>query len=342
MAAAAEDHASDRREDIVSNPDILLSVCALLREQMDSTAPVVMREAGALYRCLMASNGQMGAFDERDYFLGETALLAGTASRLLGERSETEMWLDRAEAGFRHTVNPAPLMARVTYQRLALRCETGRYKEVAELAPMLAATFARLSMVTEEAKCIFLHGFALKEIGSYEVAVRVLASLNKAHIEEREPGVVGLALVNLADMYVADGNDELAADSYGKALPLLQKANKPAALANLKATIGETFQRQGKIAAAIDAYRASAADYEALGMATWVAYMRIVTAQAMLQAGQSREAEWQILTALPTIDEEQMVPEGQVAVGLLRESVRQRKTDLAALSRLREYLKAKN
>ncbi len=37
-----------------------------------------------------------------------------------------------------------------------------------------------------------------------------------------------------------------------------------------------------------------------------------------------------------------MVPEGFAAVGLLGESVRQRKTDPKALLELREYLQAKN
>jgi hypothetical protein len=64
-------------------------------------------------------------------------------------------------------------------------------------------------------------------------------------------------------------------------------------------------------------------------------------AQTLLEAGQPREAEWQILAALPTIDEEKMVPEGFAAVALLRESVRQRKTDPKALLELREYLRAK-
>ena len=41
-------------------------------------------------------------------------------------------------------------------------------------------------------------------------------------------------------------------------------------------------------------------------------------------------------------DQEAMVPEGFTAVALLRESVRQRKTDASALHQLREYLQAKN
>jgi hypothetical protein len=53
-----------------------------------------------------------------------------------------------------------------------------------------------------------------------------------------------------------------------------------------------------------------------------------------------REAEWEILAALPVIDEVKMVQEGLVAVALLRESVRRRRTDPIALQNLRAYLQA--
>jgi len=77
-------------------------------------------------------------------------------------------------------------------------------------------------------------------------------------------------------------------------------------------------------------------------MATREAYLRIVLAEALLQGGRSAEAELELRTALPTIEREKMVPEGVAAIALLRESVRQRKTDPKALSAVREYLQAKN
>ena len=51
-----------------------------------------------------------------------------------------------------------------------------------------------------------------------------------------------------------------------------------------------------------------------------------------------KEAEWQILAALPTIDGEKMVPEAGAAVNLLAESVRRRTLDRSALAALRDYL----
>jgi tetratricopeptide (TPR) repeat protein len=336
------DGADDRRKSLLARPDVLLLVCLFLREQVDGSAALVCQEAVSLYRCINASDAPLGAFDEKDYFLGETALLAATASRVLGKRSEAELWLDRAEAGFRHTVNPSPLLANVTYQRLALRCEMGRYDEVIELAPMLAMSFAKFDMLREQAKCVLLEGAALKQSGRYESALIKFESLRRDNLMERDPGLVGLALMSLADIHVAEGRDDRAAQSYADAVPLLSQAKRPAALAHLKGLIGETLRRQGRLAASIDSYRAAIEDYETLGMATWVAYLRVVLAQTLLEAGQPREAEWQILAALPTIDEQRMVPEGFAAVALLRESVRQRKTDPKALLELRQYLQAKN
>ncbi|MFY9550036.1 MAG: hypothetical protein WAU32_02700, partial [Thermoanaerobaculia bacterium] len=305
-----EEGMDHRRAALLETPDVLLSICALLREKVESTASVVLAESAELYRVIVSGSRPLGVFDEKDYFLGETALLAGTASRILGRRTDSDLWFDRAEAGFRHTVNPAPLLASVSYQRLALRCEMGQYREVGELAPMLAASFSKMSMPREQAKCVFLEALALKQGGSHESAASRFEALAGMGISDLDPGLVGMAFANLADIHAADGRNEHAAVACGHALPLLAKANRPVALAHLKSVLGEALRRQGKLRESIEAYRASVSGYEALGMSTWVAYLRVVLAQALLENGQPRQAEWHILAALPTIDEAQMVPEG--------------------------------
>lgn len=342
LSLLAADGILERRETLIGRPDVLLSVCAILREQVERGPSLVSEEAIALYRSISASGRPLGSFDEKDYFLGEAALLAGMACRLLGKRSDAELWLDRADAGFRHTVNPSPLLANVTYQRLALRCETGRYEDVIELAPMLGTSFAKLNMLREQAKCVYLEGLALKESGNHETATTKFESLHRMSVVETDPGLVALALMNLADIHAADGKDDLAEASYSQALPLMKRAKRPAAIAHLNSVIGEILGRQGRLGDSINAYRAAIDGYEALGMRTWVAFLRVVLAQAHIEAGQPRQAEWQVLAALPTIDEEKMVPEGFAAVALLRESVRLRKTDPGALRELREHLQAKN
>jgi hypothetical protein len=118
------------------------------------------------------------------------------------------------------------------------------------------------------------------------------------------------------------------------------RGNRPVALCELKWSIGDAYRGQGSLGRAIEAYRAAKNDYQALGFQAFVIQLSLVLAEVLLALGRDREAEWEILSALPTIEQERMVPEGFAAVALLRESVRHRKTDPAALRELRERLQA--
>jgi hypothetical protein len=75
-------------------------------------------------------------------------------------------------------------------------------------------------------------------------------------------------------------------------------------------------------------------------MKPYVAYLHLVIAESLLEINRDRQAEWEILAAMPTIDEVQMVPEAIAAVTLLRESVRRQKTDFGALQQVKELLQA--
>jgi tetratricopeptide (TPR) repeat protein len=332
--------ATARRLELLNDPDVLTQVCGLLAREANTNPSRVAVESEALYRLIESRSERIGAFDETDYFLGETALIAGSAGRTLGQLDDAEMWLDRAEAGFRHTVNPTPQLARVTYQRLALRYDRGHYKHVIEMVPMLGSTFGRLNMAIEQAKCVFLHALALKESSDSRGALAAFRSLNRPELSSREPGLVGSALVHMADLHASEGKDDLAEQCCGAAIPLLRSGSLPAAVAQLHGTFGDILRRQGRTVEALSAYQSAVSGYDALGMSTMVAYLRVVIGEAMLEAGMVREAEWQVLAALPTIDQQGMVPEGFAAVAVLRESIRQRRTDPRALAQLREHLQA--
>ena len=104
--------------------------------------------------------------------------------------------------------------------------------------------------------------------------------------------------------------------------------------------VGEAYRTRGNLEVALEAFRSAVTDYVELGLSTRTAYLRVYIADTLLQLNRSREAEWEILAALPTIEEQKMVPEGFAAVALLKESVRRRKTDPNALRELREHLQA--
>ena len=322
--------------------DVLTALCGQLWD-LSNTDPVnLAAEAPALHKGLSAQPEGTFFFDERDFFLGEAALLAAGGFRLMGKREETERWLGRADASFRHTVAPEAHLARVAYVRLALRYDTRDHEEVLELVPSIARTFQKLGMDADLAKCRFLEAMSLKELGRIEEAASGLERLALTDDYRVEPSLRGMALLNLGNLRSEQGSLDQAFDSYKRALPLLQASNRLVALADLKLMLGGTLQRMGRFEAATSALRDSVKDCVILGATARAAYVRVVLAQVLLEAGQPREAEWELLAALPTIDEEGMVPEGFVAVALLRESVRQRRTDPNALVELREYLQAKN
>jgi tetratricopeptide (TPR) repeat protein len=337
---------ADRSERCVneaySDGDVLTSICSQLWELINTSPSDVAGESPRIYKWLSAKDARDFFFDERDFFLGESALLAAGSFRLLGKRDETERWLDRADANFRHTVAPAAHLARVSYIRLTLRYDMRRHEEVLELVPSVALTFQKLGMESDLAKCRFLEAMSLKELGRIDEAAAGFERLVSAEAGRAEPALCGMALVNLGDLQSAQSSFVAALSSYAQAAPLLEAGKRFSALADLKLMVAVTLRRIGNIADALDAYRISLRDYVGLEMTTRAAYVRILFAEALLEAGKPREAEWEILAALPTIDQEKMVPEGFAAMELLRGSVRQRNADPRALLELREYLQANN
>src|SRR5262249_35104686 len=108
---------------------------------------------------------RIGLFDERDYLCGEIAFLAAAALRLLGNREEAGRWLNRSEGNFRHTLNPAPKLADVSYLRLAMTYDARQFQDVIEMTPSLVRSFSKLNMPRELCKTLFLEAMALKASG---------------------------------------------------------------------------------------------------------------------------------------------------------------------------------
>ena len=270
--------------------------------------------------------------------MGEFALIAGGAFRQLGRREESFRWFERAEAGFRHTLNPAPKLAEVAYSRLALKYDVRQFSEVLELIPSLLKSYRKMGMAKEFAKTEFLRGMTLKAMERTEAAQRCFEELSAALRSVPDSPLSGHVLVEIGALCASGGRYDEALDNYQRAFALLSRGDNPIFLAHLKATVGETLVLKGAFEKGVAAYHEAIADYKALDMGTQAAYLGIVTAETLVQAGRWREAEWEILNALPTIDEQRMVPEGFAAIALLRESVRQRKTDPNALREVREHL----
>jgi tetratricopeptide (TPR) repeat protein len=340
LSTPEENRSEGFRKENLSNCDVLLAICKILRDTMESEPAVVLNEASAHYRWSTNPASAVGLVDEREYLLGETALIAAKGSRFLGRFTDAERWLDRSDAAFRHTVNPAPSLAGITFERLALRFASGRFEETLELLPSLKSSFKKLGMDVENAKTQFLEAVTLRALGRVDEHFALLRGLEEAPGVRNCPSLHGQVLVHIGNHEAILGQFEAAAHTYEKALPIVLRGNRPVALCELKWSIGDAYRGQGSLGRAVEAYRVAKNDYHALGFRAFVTQLSLVIAESLLALGSDREAEWEILSALPAIEEEKMVPEGLAAVALLRESVRRRKTDPNALREVRERLQA--
>src|SRR5262249_13640235 len=149
------------------------------RDEIDVNPMHARDEAEFFFDFLSTPKRAIGLFDEREYFLGELALLAGTADRILARRQEASRWFDRADANFRLTVNAVADWSRVAYQRLALMLEERRFAELLEQLPTLLDSFERLDMTEDALKCRFLEGLARVEMGELTVALHAFERLRQ-------------------------------------------------------------------------------------------------------------------------------------------------------------------
>ncbi|MGH9316848.1 MAG: hypothetical protein ACRD1P_07065 [Thermoanaerobaculia bacterium] len=320
---------------------MLLSACEVLRSQVESAPSSVRENAGSFYSFIEESGREIGLHDEREYFLGELALAAGTASRFLFRIEDAKNWFQRAEANFALVQNANAHWARVAYQRMALSVEERRFDEVLGVAPLWAATFRRLDMPEDAIKCRFLEAAVHWELGNAVEAININEEICREAEALGSTRLIAQAAGNLVLYYAASGEADRAIALAQKALPMLEQLGDKVHMVRLRWSMGELLRRQGKRAAALEAFREAQAEARELGMRGDSAAFHLVVADLLLETGQEAQAEWEIRAALPIIDEEKMVPEGIAALSLLRESLRRRQIDKQALRELHGYFQEK-
>jgi tetratricopeptide (TPR) repeat protein len=315
----------------LDDAETLLSVSERLRQQRETSPERVRDEAEVIYRLLEESEKRIGLFDEREYFLGEFALIEGTASRLLCRREEASLCYDRAESWFRNTVNPPAELARVEYQRLALRIEERQLDAVLELAPALAKRLAELGMPEESLKCRILEGVALMESGRFSDSADLFLQACQEARRVKNERLLGYAWTNLAQAYGVMGDSMRALEASDRAFQILKRLDDRVNIAKIRWGVARLLHEIGKGQASIEAYRKAQQELASLGMRADVVALNLAVADLLLERGQDQEAIREILSALPVIDELKLVPEGVAALSLLRESLRQQKINRQAL-----------
>lgn len=321
----------------LEDPETILALCHMLREKLDGSPSSVRDEAEFLYRFIEHPRREIGLFDERDYFLGETALLAGTACRHLSRREEAWLWFDRSEAGFRHTINAVGDLSRLSYQRLAERMEERQLDAVLELLPPLIESFERLEMLDDALKCRFLEGLCLMETDELTPAVDLFRRIAEEASTLGNERLAASAYANLTHIFGMLGDVEAAIDSSRRAIPVLRRLNDRIALAKVQWGMATLLRETGQNQAAIEAFRKAQEDFDAIGMRADIAALSLVVADLLLEGGQDQDALREISSALPVITELKMAPEGMAALSLLRESVRRQEVNRQALRELHGY-----
>jgi tetratricopeptide (TPR) repeat protein len=190
----------------------------------------------------------------------------------------------------------------------------------------------------EAAKCRLIQAMVLKGRDHLQEAFDVLEPVAQGSGALLDAYLRGRFLCELADIAQLRNDLSSSASLFGKAEALLKDLGPSSARADLAAFIGGAFARIGNLERAIASVRQGILDSIELGLRTRVAYLRVVHADLLLAADRSPEAESEILAALPTIEEQAMMPEGLAALTLLKESVQRRKMDPSALRELRERL----
>jgi tetratricopeptide (TPR) repeat protein len=331
------DRAARASELGLEDAETLLAACDVLRSRLETSPSSDRDDAEFLFHFLIESERQVGHFDEKEYFLGEFALIAGTACRILFRREEAHKWFARAEARFVLTENASSNIARLAYQKLALAAEERRFEEVLEAAPLWATTFRKLGLAESAVKCLFIQGNVYREMGQVPLAIEVFQRICVEAEEIGNERLLALASGTLAQFHRVVGDLPEALACAQRALPYLQETSNRVNLAKLRWCVGDIFREQGNRADALESYRSALRESEEIGIRGEVVALHLVIADLLLDAGMDRQAEWEVRAALPIIDEEQMVPEGMAALGLLRESLRRRQLDRGALRELHGY-----
>ncbi len=323
----------------LEEPETLLAVCGALRGLGEINPALVREEADFFYYFIESPERPIGLFDEREYFLGEMALLAGSACRMLFRREEAKRWFDRSESYFRQTINALADWARVSYQRLALRAEEREFDAVLELVPPLIQTFRKLNMREDALKSRFLEGVALMNLERFEAALTVFREICDEAERLGNDRLLAIGCNNLVQVHSYLGDSDQALSLAQETLKLFYKLDNRVGLAKLQWGVGTLLKAKGRLPAAVEAFEAAQEGFSVLEMRSDVAALHLVLADVHLELGNHSEATRHVLLAVPIIQAENMVPEGMAAFALLQESVRHQNLDRQALRDLHGYFK---
>lgn len=314
--------------------EAIFQLLLYLRDSLETAPELVQQRTVEIHEFLRLRDGGVDP-DLESYFLGESARILGCVTRTVGRSPEVEEWLARAEAYFSQGPNPAPQLARIKSNRLALLYQLNRWDLVCQAAPYLDKTFEEFAMEEDRIKLRIIWAASLKVSGRLDEALDVLKPLRESRAQI-PPGLYGWVLLQSGDIHQTWGDPTRAMDELMEAAQLLREGGQFTGLAQVSASISLAFRSKGMLKEALRFLESSREDHERLGMKWSEAYNRMLIAETLLAMGRSHDAEVEIRAAIPVLEEQAMVADAVAAVNLLREAIRRQRFDPQPISDIRE------
>jgi tetratricopeptide (TPR) repeat protein len=307
-------------EVVASGPEAVFQALLYLRDHGEAEPEFAAQTAIQFFRSIEVGRLRLPQ-DLQVFFLGESARLAGTFLRIVGNLVEVERWAELSETYFQNDRNPSPSLARVALLRMALAYEQSRWDLIARSAGELERLFAELGMEEDRIKCRVTWAACLKLAGRFPEALEVLEPLRLSRMNVR-PGLYGWVLLHSGDLHQICGKYELALEELIEAASLLQEGKQLTGLSDVKGMISCIYRSHGLIDEALELLQSGCAEHARLGLASLVANDRLLIAETYLAMGRPHDAEVEIRAAIPVLEEQGMVADAVVAINLLREAIR--------------------
>lgn len=305
------------------DPEGIFQSLLYLYEQSERSPEMIRKLGESLHQQLAEGDLQLPN-DLSSFFLGASARLIASSIRITGSPDDSLRWLAIAESYFRTSPKDSPELARVTFARLAILYNLSRVSAVIEASPALCSTFDAFGMNDDTAKCRLLWSESLKLCGRYAEALHVLEPLRQSRAEIN-PALYGWMLAESGDLHGILGNYRTASPELEEATNLLRDGGHLTGLAFVSGVRAWIFRAEGHLTEAIDLFRVSQGIYSGLGMKGFQAYHQLLIAETFLAMDRTTEAEAEVVTALPLLEERGFVAETAAGISLLREAVRRRK-----------------
>ena len=315
----------------------LFDYCRQLWKRFEYGVSPIYRESTEAWGRI-AGMDRLGVFDEGPFFRGELARLAGVMCRFEGRWDEAEQWFERAEREYVQTLDADVGLAQIAYARIGFLYHRYEYADALENAERLSPILDHLGMHSRADKCRLAAAMALKAQGRLDEAIVVCEQLMKRKGQHSPPFLLH-AYTHLADAYKERGRLSEADRCLQEGASQLAFCERSISAADFRLVYADHFRARGDFSTAAEIFSRAKEGYSAVGMRPFAAYASILLAETLMMLDRRAAAESELYSALPVLEELEMLPEGCAAVALLQEALRLRRLDPDVLRAFRTSLK---